>query len=57
MAFLKMRLLEAENKIKKNRKNRKAIRKELDTQWQELHEKENSLRENFEHFDKVGGLF
>lgn len=31
----------------------KNIRHDLDSQWNDLNEKENSLRENFKHFDKV----
>lgn len=53
LASLQVQLLEAEEKIIKNKKDKKNIRRDLDAQWEALHMQEKSLRENFEHFDKV----
>lgn len=53
LAMLKIKLLNAEDKIRSDWLNIKNVRYDLDKQWKSLNSQEKILRENFEHFDKV----
>ncbi|CAH1163970.1 unnamed protein product [Phaedon cochleariae] len=51
LALLQIKLHKTEKLLRQKRRNLVEVRKSLDEQWKDLDKKEESLRENFCHFD------